>query len=110
MVSGPPQPRNRMVMRCPCSAVLSGSSLLGAYARIFAMITDAVELTRALPHQRAPRPLHFPSEAEVSETLLHLLMRTMLFQILKEFVGLRGAVGSEQFIYYNASNPQQDLS
>jgi Uma2 family endonuclease len=71
---------------------------------------DAVDLARALPHQRAPRPLHFPSEAEVSETLLHLLMRTMLFQILKRTVGSRGAVGSEQFIYYNASNPQQCLS
>jgi hypothetical protein len=47
---------------------------------------------------RAPRPLHFPAEAEMLETFLHLLMRTLLFQVLVRAVGRGAAVGSEQFI------------
>ncbi len=41
------------------------------------------------------------------ETMLHLLLRTLLFQLLRDIVGKTAAVGSEQFVYYNASDPQQ---
>lgn len=62
---------------------------------------------------RAPRPLHFPSEERleeaVSETKRHLEARTTLYLLLKEsLAGL--AIGSDQFLYYDAADPQRCLS
>ena len=62
---------------------------------------------------RAPRPLHFPSEERpeeaVSETKRHLEARTTLYLLLKEtFAGQ--AIGSDQFLYYDAADPQRCLS
>ncbi len=59
---------------------------------------------------RAPRPVHFPVEAEVPETKRHLLLRTALFQIVQRLVAGRYAVGSEQFVYWNGSDPQRSLA
>jgi hypothetical protein len=53
-------------------------------------------------HKRAPRPVHFPAEAERLETKRHLKLRTLLFAVLETFAD-RAAVGSEQFVYYAAN-------
>ena len=62
---------------------------------------------------RAPRPIEFPSEErpeeQVSETKRHLEARTTLYLLLKEaFAGK--AIGSEQFVYTDAGDPQKCLS
>lgn len=65
---------------------------------------------RALPHRNAPTPLHFPSEAEMPETLAHLVMRTLLFQMLSSLLKGVASVGSEQFVYFNARDPRRCLA
>jgi hypothetical protein len=58
----------------------------------------------ALRHKRAPSPIHFPAEAEMPETKRHLKLRTLLFAVLETFAG-RASVGSEQFVYWSATDP-----
>ncbi len=60
-----------------------------------------------------PKPLVFPSEElpeeHVSETTRHLEARTTLYLLLRD--ALPGAaVGSDQFVYPDASNPRRCLS
>ncbi len=58
---------------------------------------------------RAPRPVEFPSEADVPETKRHLEARTTLYLLLKDaFAGV--AIGSEQFVYWDAGEPRKCLS
>jgi hypothetical protein len=52
---------------------------------------------------RPPEPLHFPESEQVPETGIHLLLRTELFLLVREVLGERGAVGSEQFVYWDPS-------
>jgi len=54
---------------------------------------------------RAPVPLHFPSEETVPESKRHLILRTALFQTLWLALEGRYAIGSDQFVYWNASDP-----
>jgi len=61
----------------------------------------------ALPHRRSPKPLHFPSDAEVPETKLHLTLRTALYAIVKLAFGGFACIGSDQFVYWNARNPKR---
>lgn len=58
---------------------------------------------------RAPRPIELPSEASAPETKRHWEVRTTLYLLLKE--ALPGvAIGSEQFVYYDAGDPKKRLS
>lgn len=64
---------------------------------------------------RAPRAIHFPSaespEEHVSETKRHLHARTTLYLLLEEaFAGAGMAVGSDQFVYWDAGDPKKCLS
>lgn len=63
---------------------------------------------------RAPQPVHFPSEESpeehVSETKRHLKARTTLFLLLEEAFGSTAAIGSKQFVYWDAGDPQKCLS
>lgn len=63
---------------------------------------------------RAPVPIHFPSEEspaeKVSETKRHLEARTALFLLLEDALAGSAAVGSEQFVYSDAGDPQKCLS
>jgi Uma2 family endonuclease len=56
---------------------------------------------------RAPAPLHFPVEERVPETRRHLHQRTALFQIVLEAFGDCATVGSEQFVYWDPTDPKQ---
>jgi Uma2 family endonuclease len=67
----------------------------------------------------APRPrylesvqsrLTFPESADVPESLLHLELRTLLYQLLKDHLGLECTVGSDQFVYYDAADPTRSLA
>jgi Uma2 family endonuclease len=57
----------------------------------------------------APAPLHFPTEAEVPETKRHLELRTLLSQVLKLAFAERAAVGCEQFVYWDPTDPRACL-
>jgi Uma2 family endonuclease len=56
------------------------------------------------------QPRHFPESEEVPETQLHLDLRTLLYLQLTEYLGERYTVGSNQFVYYDASNPKRCLA
>jgi Uma2 family endonuclease len=63
------------------------------------------------PHYlEVPRPLVFPVEAEVPQSQLHLELRTLLYQLLSDYLGLESTVGSNQFVYYDASDPAQSVA
>jgi Uma2 family endonuclease len=59
---------------------------------------------------RAPRPIHFPEEEAMPEGYAHLVVRTFLFRLLSFALGPTHSVGSEQFIYWLASDPARKLS
>jgi hypothetical protein len=54
---------------------------------------------------RAPVPLHFPSEAEVPETKRHLELRTALYTLVKLAFADRAVIGSDQFVYWDPTDP-----
>jgi Uma2 family endonuclease len=58
-------------------------------------------------HVRAPAPLCFPVEQSVPETGRHLEIRTVLYQIVRDALRDRAIVGSEQFIYWDPTDPRQ---
>ncbi|HEY5959523.1 MAG TPA: Uma2 family endonuclease, partial [Polyangiaceae bacterium] len=55
-------------------------------------------------------PVVFPEEAELPETQLHLDLRTLLYQLLSDYLGLDATVGSEQFVYFDAADPKRVLA
>jgi hypothetical protein len=63
------------------------------------------------PNQPQEAPgLFFPSEEEVGETKRHLKLRTLLYQVLELAFADRAAVGSDQFIYWDATDPKACVS
>lgn len=44
------------------------------------------------------------------ETKRHLELRTLLYQILKNYLGGRASIGSDQFVYWDASDPRRCLA
>lgn len=62
---------------------------------------------------RAPVPKHFPSEERldeaVPETKRHLEVRTTLYLLLKDAFTF-ASIGSEQFVYWDATDPKRCLS
>ena len=63
-----------------------------------------------MTYVRPPVPLHFPTEAEMPETKLHLVVRTFLYQLLRFLFGESCSVGSDQFVYWRASDPKTCLA
>jgi Uma2 family endonuclease len=56
------------------------------------------------------RALHFPVEAEVPESKRHLELRTLLYQLLKLAFSQVAAVGCDQFVYWDATDPRACLA
>jgi hypothetical protein len=65
------------------------------------------ESARNLRHRTEPRPLHFPEEALVPESVEHLNIREFLHLLLRFVLGDRAFVGSDQFVYFDGSNPRR---
>jgi Uma2 family endonuclease len=63
-----------------------------------------------LRYLRAPRPIHFPEQEQMPEGYTHLVLRTFLFRLLRFALGPEHSVGSDQFVYWLASDPQRKLS
>jgi Uma2 family endonuclease len=59
---------------------------------------------------RTPSPLFFPEEEEMPETGIHLEVRTALYQIIQLQWGDRAKVGSEQFVYWDPTDPKKKLA
>jgi Uma2 family endonuclease len=59
--------------------------------------------------QSAPSALHFPVEATVPEHKRHLELRTLLYLVLGT-LSHEHSIGSEQFVYYDPTDPRRCLS
>lgn len=58
-------------------------------------------------YYETPRPLHFPSEEKVPEGKQHLKLRTALYQILELAFGSQHGIGSDQFVYWDPTDPHR---
>jgi len=59
---------------------------------------------------RRPEPRHFPVEAPVPETLRHLELRTALYLSIRLELRGRATVSSDQFVYWDPTDPEQCLA
>ena len=57
-----------------------------------------------------PQAVHFPDGAEVPESKLHLWVRTLLFQFLHRAFADIAAVGCDQFVYWDPTDPKACLA
>jgi hypothetical protein len=57
----------------------------------------------------ASRALHFPVEASVPEHKRHLELRTLLYRVLGTLAG-EHTIGSEQFVYWDPTDPSRCLA
>jgi Uma2 family endonuclease len=75
--------------------------------------SDFDRMQHEAPRARYLEPAHplvFPESAEVPETQLHLDLRTALYLLLSDYLGDSYTVGSDQFVYWDAGNPQRCLA
>lgn len=54
--------------------------------------------------------LHFPEAAEVPETTWHLRLRTLVYLFLKHAFEDVAIIGSDQFVYWDPTNPRACLA
>jgi Uma2 family endonuclease len=59
---------------------------------------------------RAPRPVVFPVEEDVPESKRHLELRTALYLIVKFAMSKTAVFGSDQFVYWDPTNPKACLA
>ncbi|HEY0468419.1 MAG TPA: Uma2 family endonuclease [Polyangiaceae bacterium] len=59
---------------------------------------------------RAPVPVYFPESESVPETGVHLRLRTALWSMIRLAWGDRAMVGSDQFLYWDPTDPKQCLA
>lgn len=59
---------------------------------------------------RTPQPVHFPESAEVPESKLHLELRALLYALLKYSFASQHSIGSEQFVYWDPTDPRACLA
>jgi len=59
---------------------------------------------------RAPVPVHFPVSERVPESKRHLRQRTTLWQILERAFRDHAAIGCDQFVYWDPTDPRQCLA
>ena len=59
---------------------------------------------------RRPVPVRFPTDFFVPEDKLRFELRTGLFQLSQLAFGDRAIVGSDQFVYFDAGDPQRRLA
>src|SRR6478735_2806023 len=86
------------------------------------MVVVASKQGQSAPERRylrAPIPVRFPESASVpdalrdprrGETGVHLRLRTALWCMLRVALGHRAMVGSDQFLYWDPTDPRQCLA
>jgi hypothetical protein len=70
------------------------------------VVTEPFAPNPGITYLREPRPLVFPTSELVPETRRHYGLRTALFQILELAFADRATLGSDQFVYWDPTNPQ----
>jgi len=65
---------------------------------------------RSSKYLRTPVPVHFPEAELVPESKRHLDQRTALYQILTLAFRERALIGSDQFVYWDPTDPRQCLA
>jgi Uma2 family endonuclease len=73
-------------------------------------MTTARARNETAEYLRPPVPVHFPEVELVPEGMRHLEQRTALYQILTLAFRDRAAIGSEQFVYWDPTDPRQCLA
>jgi hypothetical protein len=68
-------------------------------------MSDVEQLT----HVKEGAPF-FPAEAEVPETKRHLKLRTLLYQVLELAFADRAAIGCDQLVYWDPTDPKACLA
>src|SRR5262245_52156152 len=61
-------------------------------------------------YHRPVVPVHFPEHEEVGETKLHLEVREALYQSVKLAFADRATIGSDQFLYWDPTDPARNQS
>src|SRR5512136_539126 len=56
---------------------------------------------------RPPEPIYFPVEAKVPESPRHFDQRVALYQTLRRWLSDRVPVASDQFVYWDPTDPRQ---
>ncbi len=77
------------------------------------MVVVTSKLASSAPprrYLRAPVPVHFPESASVPETGVHLRLRTALWSMIRVAMAERVMVGSDQFLYWDPTDPKQCLA
>lgn len=74
------------------------------------VVSTSTEPRTARRYLRPPSPLFFPDEELVPETSVHMRVRTALFLILERELRGRAFVGSDQFLYWDPTNPKACLA
>jgi Uma2 family endonuclease len=59
---------------------------------------------------RAPVPVHFPVEEKVPETGFHTERKRLLWESVRSELGSGALVSSDQFLYWDATNPRKCLA
>lgn len=65
---------------------------------------------RGFVYARPPAPLHFPTEELVPEGKRQLNLRTALYLVLRDAFAATCAIGSDQFVYWDPTNPKKCLA
>jgi hypothetical protein len=74
-----------------------------------AMTAASVDV-RASKYLRAPVPVRFPEAELVPESKTHLDVRTLLYEILRLSYGAEASIGSDQFVYWDPTEPRACLA
>jgi Uma2 family endonuclease len=63
-----------------------------------------------LGYAQAPVSVHFPEAEQVPETKLHFRLRTLLYEFLALAFADRATIGSDQFMYWDPTDPKACLA
>jgi Uma2 family endonuclease len=73
-------------------------------------IVQAGSLRPPRRYLRPPVPLYFPEEEQVPEGIIHFRLRTTLFLVLEHRLQGTALLGSDQFVYWDPTNPRACVS
>ena len=71
---------------------------------------DSDAISRRRRYLREPVRLHFPVEEKVPESKVHRLLTTRLFESVERELGDHALVASNQFVYWDPSDPRKCLA
>jgi len=63
-----------------------------------------------LTFAQAPPPMRFPESEQVPETKQHFRLRTLLYEVLALAFGDHATIGSDQFMYWDPTEPKACLA